>query len=391
MTVAVPTAAQLIEAARALAPQIRALRDEIEAERSLPVPLVAALRRAGLFRLWLPQPLGGFEVDPAAFIRIVEQVAQIDGAAGWNLMIGAGTNFFLAFLRDDVARTIVAGDPDLITGGTLSLQGRAIPVQGGYRVSGRWPFGSGCRHCSWLVGNCLVFEGGKQRIAANGLPDSRLAFFPPGGYEIIDTWHVGGLRGTGSQDYAVSDLFVPEERTFALGWDQPCQPGRLYAIPQGGLFACALTAVPLGIARGAIDALIELAAAKTATGQSIRLRERAAVQADVARAEAMLRSARAFVFETLTEAQAILEGGGEVPLQLRALMRSAATHATVTAAQVVDLMYNAGGASSIYTTNPLERAFRDVHVATQHAMVSPATLEPAGKILLGLDLGPTRF
>jgi alkylation response protein AidB-like acyl-CoA dehydrogenase len=391
MTASMVTPAALIEAARALAPRVREARDEIEQGRRLPVSLVEAMREAGLFRVWLPRSLGGYELDPLTLIQIAEEVARVDGAAGWNLMIGAGTNFLTAFLRDDVARDLFGTDGQIISGGTLAPLGKATPVPGGHRITGRWPFGSGSSHCDWLVGNCLVMEDGKPRMRPNGAPETRLAFFPRGEYELLDTWYVGGLRGTGSQDYAVQDLFVPEERSFSLGSDPPYQAAPLYLIPQTALFPCCLAAVPLGIARGAIDALVELAGAKTPTGSQSLLRDRAAVQADVARAEALVRSARAFVFESLADAFATVEAGNEVTLQQRAIIRTAGTHATISAAQAVDLMYNAGGASSIYASSPLERAFRDVHTATQHAMVSPAIFEPAGKVFLGMDIGALRF
>jgi alkylation response protein AidB-like acyl-CoA dehydrogenase len=383
------TTASLLETARALAPTIRACRDQIESERRLPLPLVQAMTEAGLFRMLTPTQFGGGEVELPTAMRVFEELARADGAAGWCAMIG-NTGIVGGYVPEEAAEEIYGGDPNVITGGALAPVGRAVVADGGYRVSGRWSFGSGCQHSTWLVGNCLLFDGDRPRLGPDGAPQARVMFFPAGDFEIIDTWSVGGLRGTGSHDFAVSDVFVPARRSLSL-FDPPRHPGPLYAFPLIGLLAVIVAAVPLGIARAAIDALVELAGAKVPTGSRALLRERSMTQVQVAQAEALWRAGRALLYSTVEEVWDTVTSGREVSLELRASLRLAATHATVSATQAVDLMYNAGGASSIYTGNRLERAFRDIHTATQHVLVQPMTWEMTGRVLLGLDPGTQVF
>jgi indole-3-acetate monooxygenase len=379
----------LLERARALGSHVWACRDQIERDRRLPAALVSALAEADLFRLLTPRALGGLEVDPLTVFRIVEELARVDGAAGWAVAIG-NTGVFTAWLDAEAGEEIVGADPCAPTGGVLAPTGRATIVPGGYRVTGRWGFASGCEYSTWLVGGCLVYEGDQPRRGADGEPEMRTLFFPRADCAILDTWSACGLRGTGSHDFAVHDVFVPRRRSFSRT-DPPVQPGPLYRLPLRALLASLLPSVPLGIARGAIEALIELGATKTPSGLRCLLRERGVVQAQLAQAEALLRSGRAFVFETLSDAWAEVLAGRAISIQQHASLRLAATHATMCAAQAVDLMYQAGGGSSVYTSSQLERAFRDVHVATQHMIVAPATYEPVGRVLFGLDPGVTIF
>jgi alkylation response protein AidB-like acyl-CoA dehydrogenase len=299
-------------------------------------------------------------------------------------MIGATSGVASAYLPDDAAREI-SGAPGSISGGAFAPLGRAIVVDGGYRVTGRWPFASGCEHCTWLMGGSVVVEQGTPRLLPSGLPDSRLMLFPAGDARIIDTWTVAGLRGTGSHDIAVDDLFVPAARSFSLITDRPTRTGALYAFPVFGLLALGIAAVTLGIGRAAIDELVRLAGVKTPSGSRRRLAERAVIQVAIAEAEAVLGAARALVFEAVATAWAAAKAAGTIDVRLRARLRLAATHAAIAAARAVDLMYNAAGGTAVYATSPLQRHFRDVHAATQHVMIAPATLELVGRVLLGLD------
>lgn len=373
------------DAARALAPQVRACADQIERDRRLPAPLVSAMARTGMFRLCVPQKLGGCEADAATIVRTIEEISQADGSAGWCAMIGATSGVLSAYLREDVAREIYGGSPDAVSGGVFAAQGKAVAVDGGYRVTGRWAFASGCEHCTWLMGGSVVLNDGVPRLLSRGIPDSRLMLFPAADAEVIDTWTVSGLRGTGSHDIAVSNLFVPEGRAVSLITDRPQQPGPLYMFPVFGLLALGIAGVALGVARRAIDELTQLAEAKTPTASRKRLAERAVIQTQVAEAEALLRSARAFLFEAIGDAWQAAVAQGEILTQQRALLRLAATHATISSAKVVDLMYNAGGGTSVYASSPLQRCFRDIHVVTQHMMVAPATYELTGRLFLGVD------
>jgi indole-3-acetate monooxygenase len=346
------------------------------------------MAEAGLFRICVPRKLGGGEVDAATMVRVIEAIAYADGSAGWCLMIGATSGVISAYLPEETAREIY-GTHDAVTGGVFAPLGKATAVKGGYQVTGRWPYASGCEHCTWLMGGCVVLDEGDPRLLANGMPDSRLLLFPASQAQVIDTWTVSGLRGTGSHDIAVDNLFVAGARAVSLMTDRPLQSGPLYAFPIFGLLALGIAGVALGVARNAIDELTQLARAKRPTGGSRRLAERTTVQAQIAQAEATLRSARAFLFEGMEETWTAASAEGAISIHQRGTLRLAATHATTSAADVVDSMYNAGGGTSIYASSPLQRCFRDIHVVTQHMMVAPSTYELIGRLFLGVDVDTT--
>jgi alkylation response protein AidB-like acyl-CoA dehydrogenase len=379
--------AAAIGAARALAAPVRDAVEEIERDRRLPASLVGSMAEPGLFRLCVPRSLGGVEAAPATVVRAIEEVARVDGSAGWCLMIGATSALTSAWLREDVAGAIY-GDPRVVTGGVLTPSGMAAAVDGGFRVSGRWAFGSGIEHCAWRIANCVVLRDGAPRLGAGGVPETRSVIVPAAETAVLDTWTVSGLRGTGSHDFTIADVFVPAERSFSL-LGPPFQRGALYRFPVFGLLAAGVAATATGMARGAIDALVELAVVKTPTGSRRALRERVYAQMQVAEAEALLRAARAHLLDTIDEVWQAARAGDEITVRHRALVRLAATQATTSAAKVVDMMYNLGGASSIYAASPLQRHFRDIHAATQHVMVSPSIYETAGRILLGLESDTT--
>ena len=378
----------LIKKARELAPLIRTCREEIDATRQLPTTLVDALRSAGLFRLFVPAKFGGYEVDPITFVKIIEEISAVDGSVGWVVSVGAVGGLLAGYLREDAAARIY--DPDAFFAGGINPTGTAVAGHGGYRVAGKWAFGSGIRHADWVYGNCLVYDGDRMRLDSAGKPVARLMLFPVTACETYDTWHVGGLRGTGSHDFSVKDLFVPDELSLIAFSGEASQPGTLFKFPFS-LFAVLIAAVPLGIARGAISAFVELAKAKRPTGTSALLSERPAAQIAVARAEALLGSGRAFLFEALSAMSREITASGEAGIKYRARLRLACTQAALNAAQAVDLMFEAGGATSLYTSSPLERCFRDVHAAMQHIAVSSTSLELSGRVLLGLDPGTPRF
>lgn len=376
MTTGELTPAALLRSAAALAPLVRSHADQGEASRRLPAPVLRAMVDSGLFRLLVPRNLGGFEADPVTMIESFDEVSRADGSAGWCLMIGATTGVNAGYLPPEGALEIY-GNPGWVTGGVLAPRGRAVEVDGGFRLSGRWPFASGCEHCQWLLGGALVGEGDG---AASGL---RLLYFSREDARIIDTWDVAGLKGTGSHDIAVEDLVVPTSRVVTVG-ARAHQLGPLYRFPIFGLLAVAVASVGLGIARAAIDSLGELAVSKVPTGSRRQLGEREAVQSAVSRAEAALGSARAYMLEQTGRAWDQVCAGDRVSPRERALLRIAATNAAIASATAVDLMYNAGGATGIYQVSPLQRQFRDVHTLTQHMVVAPPTLELAGRVLLGL-------
>ena len=368
---------------RELAPRIAARSEEIETARRLPADLAHELAQAGLFRMIVPEAYGGFEMHPALVIEALETLARADGSTGWCVMIGAATAMCSGWLPEAQARAIY-GVPDVITGGVAAPMGRAELVEGGYRVTGRWPWASGSQNCGWLLGGAVVTKDGVPQMRGP-VPQVRLFFFPSADVTLHDTWHVSGLCGTGSGDMEVRDVFVPAERSLSI-LERPRVEGPLYAFPAFGLLGVGIPAVALGIARRAIDELTALANQKKLMTQGGQLlAKRPAVQEAVAEAEATLRAGRAFLLETVNTT---FEAGsrGEVSVKHRAELRLAYTHATRSAARVVDRMYEAAGGTAVYRASPLQRCLRDIHVATQHAMVAPPTLELIGGVLLGLDV-----
>ena len=288
-------------------------------------------------------------------------------------------------MPEDAAREIY-GAPDAVVAGALRPSGRARLVDGGFVVDGRWSFASGIRHSAWWNAGCLVApDRGAKDAPRSPAPEHWLVFFPAADGELIDNWDVGGLRGTGSHDYAVSGLFVPEAR--AIPFDAaPRAPGPLYRLPRQALLDNTMAALPLGIARTAIDTLVEIAAGgKRPAGAGVPLAERTTVQADVARAEALYLSGRSFLYDSVRLSWEAVQAGCELSVREVAVLRLARTHAVQAAVQAVDLVYTDAGGAAIYTRNPLERCFRDIHAVTQHVSMNPANYEVSSRVLLGLD------
>jgi alkylation response protein AidB-like acyl-CoA dehydrogenase len=373
----------LLEAAAALAPRIRPHADAIEAGRRLPAPIVEELARAGLFRMLVPRALGGGEVAPVTMIRAIEAIARADGAAGWCVMVGATSGMMSAFLEEDAASEVFA-DPLGVVSGVFAPMGKATAEGDGYRVSGRWSFASGVEHSAHRMGGVLVMGPDGPLLSPKGEPVITHVVLKAEQTTVVDTWNVSGLRGTGSHDLTVAGALVPRRWSASLVDDRPRHGGVLYRFPIFGLLSLGIAAVALGIAREAIGALTELATAKRPMWSKRSLAHRELVQMQVAEAEGLVRSARAFLLDTTAEVTEIAAARGEVTERERALIRLSATHATRSAAQAVDRMYQAGGGTAIYATSPLQRYFRDIHVATQHVMVAEPTYAAVGKVLLGV-------
>jgi alkylation response protein AidB-like acyl-CoA dehydrogenase len=381
----------VLEAAIGLAEQIRAASEEIERGRRLPPRLAAAMKDAGVFGMAMPRAWGGPEVDPLTQFRVIEALAMADGSVGWCAMIGCDGGYLTAFLDQDVACPMY---PDLLvaTGAATTTTGQAVRVPGGYRVSGRFPFVSGCHHCEWLWLGCIVHENGVPRVDGNGVPEARQCFVRVSECEILDTWHTTGLRGTGSNDVVVRDKFVEEGRTFSF--QEPTlikRPGPLYAFPF--LFIAKGSAPALGIARHAIDAVIESAAAKPARRYTIGERIEAAkllrddvyVQEAVGRAETLLASARAYYFDVMGDLWVTLLNGRQPSERQLALFTSAYPHIVGVCVEVVQLVYKAAGGAAVYQKGPLDRCLRDVLTMNQHVIGTSRTWEMAGRLLLGLE------
>jgi alkylation response protein AidB-like acyl-CoA dehydrogenase len=273
-----------------------------------------------------------------------------------------------------------------VVAGVVAATGKAVAVDGGYRVTGRWSFGSGIHHSTSVVSGCVVFDGDEPRTMGANLPFVRMMLVPVSDCEIQDVWRVSGLRGTGSEDYTITDVFVPEERSFLPFFQKPHFDGPLYRLPIT-FFAVSLPCVALGIARAAIDEFLDLAKTKAPAriGQRTGLIDKPRMQLAVAQAEALAGSARAYLFEAVQEMWERVNAGDDVSMEQRAKTRIATCNAAVASAQAVDLMYNAGGGTSIYNRSILQRCLRDVHAATQHAGVNLDNMEDAGRVLFGLQ------
>lgn len=370
-----------------LAPAIRARAGEIEKARRLPADLARALAQAGAFRMLVPRDVGGLELAPAIALRAIEAAGAADASAGWCVMIGATTGLNAAYLPIDTAREIF-GPPEAIAGGVFAPMGKAVRDGEDYMLDGRWQWASGSANCDWLLAGAIVFENGAPRKLPDGGIDDRKFIFPASQAVLNDTWHVTGLCGTGSGEMVVSQVRVPARRTASYLENKPRAAGALYAFPVFGLLALGIAAVALGNARSAIEDLVELAGGKQPQGSRRTLAERGSAQTALAVAEADLRSARAFYYETVEQAWQAAQGTGQVDVRQRALLRLAATNATRKSADVTRAMYDLAGGSSVFLSSPLQRRFRDAHVATQHLMISPPTYELTGRVLMGLPIDP---
>ena len=381
----------VLRAAIGLAEQIRAASAEIERGRRLPAGIAAAMKDAGVFGMVMPRAWGGLEVDPLTQFRVIEALAMADGSVGWCAMIGCDGGYMTAFLDQDVGRAMY---PDLLmaTAAAATTTGQAVRVPGGYRVSGRFPFVSGCNHCEWLWLGCVVHENGVARVDGNGVPETRQCFVRLSECDILDTWHTTGLRGTGSNDVFIRDMFVEEARTFSF--QDPTlikRPGPLYAFPF--LFIAKGAAPALGVARHAIDAVIESAATKPArrytVGERIEaakvLRDDVYVQDAVGRAETHLAATRAYYFDVMGDLWVTLLAGRQPSERQVALFTAAYAHVVGVCVDVVQLVYKAAGGTAVYQKGPLDRCLRDVLTMNQHVIGTSRTYEMAGRLLLGLE------
>ena len=371
---------QLIERVRALAPAVDEHRSSLHRERGMPDELTAQLIEAQLFRLWTPRDLGGLELDPVSGLRVMSEVARLDGSVGWNVMLLATYSAFAGHLPPDAARQIFE-PPDAAVAGQITRAGaHARVVDSGYQVTGRWPFGSGSGQATWFVSTCAVEE---DEPAEDSRPQMIWAFTPAANCEIHDTWHTGGLRGTASHDYSMSDVFVPEDFVIRLPATRPMRDEALYRLPLSSLLFPAVASVLLGIARAAIDDFIELSHEKRARRSDLTYAEREVVQIDVSRAENLVGAARALLFEAVGDVWDAIQRDKPPTLRQRGRVRAASSHVGSSCVEAVEIVYRHGGASSIFESRRLERCLRDVLTARQHAAVSDRPLITSGRVFLG--------
>jgi indole-3-acetate monooxygenase len=386
-----PNDSPILCAAIALAPTIKAAADEIERGRQLPKSIVHGLRDAGVFGMAMPRAWDGPELDLLTQFRVLETLAMADGSVGWCAMINCDGGYITAFLNDDVGRSMYP-DLQLGTAAAATPTGQAIRVPGGYRVSGRFPFVSGCQHCEWVWLGCVVLSNGAPVVDGNGVPETRQCLAQLSQCEILDTWYTTGLRGTGSNDLLVNDVFVAAERTFSLqDKDLIKRPGPLYAFPL--MFAIKSSPVALGIARHALDTLIEITTNKAARRYTVgehlepakMMCDDVFIQQAVGQADTMLTSARGYLFEVMGDFWSTLVTGG--PPSPTQVARFITMHAFVVGVcvEVVQLIFKTAGGTAVYQKGPLDRCLRDVLTMNQHVIGTPRTYEIAGRLLLGME------
>jgi alkylation response protein AidB-like acyl-CoA dehydrogenase len=317
-------------------------------------------------------------------MTVVEAASALDGSLGWLVGNGGGMSRIGGYLPERVARDWFADAHAFIVSATGAI-GTAERAEGGYRVSGRWPFGSGSHHATRFMG----LAGAKTAEGRDEPPVC--CYFARSEVQIHDTWFVSGLRGTGSCDFEVHDTFVPIDHTHPLTDLKPTHPALLYRLPGLSAFAWTVSVVPLGIARGAIDTFIELAGKKARQGSTMLMRDRELVQGMVGRSETMQRAARAYLVDAMAELMAATDVGGDRLLQARAFFRAACSNAAETAVRIVDAIAADAGTAAIFETGTLERSVRDVHAATKHVAMSPNSYTVAGRLTLGLEAGTTRI
>jgi alkylation response protein AidB-like acyl-CoA dehydrogenase len=386
-----PAAIDYLARARALAPLCEAASARIEAARQFPPDVLAALHGAGMFRLLLPRSLGGAELDLPRFVRIVEILGGADASVGWCVAQGGGCATAAAYLSPEVAREIFAAPDATMAWGPPLAASKTTAVAGGYRLTGTWQFASGSPHARWLgATHCVVTDAdGKPRLDPRGQPVRRVMVFPKERAEIGDAWYVIGLKGTGSDNFAVRDLFVPEAYSFGL--DEPRdrrETGTLYRFSTLSLYGYAFAGLALGIARAAFDGFVRLASQKVPYRFSTTLRENPTVQAQMAITDARLRSARLFLMTALDETWDSVRRAGELTLDQRLTLRLASTHVVREAKDVVSTIWEFAGSSAIFESLPFERRFRDIHAVTQHMQARFTNYETVGMALLGLTPPP---
>jgi alkylation response protein AidB-like acyl-CoA dehydrogenase len=382
-------AKKVVEAARDLAPVIASRAAEIEAGRRLPLDLLAQLKQAGFFRMFVPRGHGGYEVDMRTSIEVLETLARADGATGWTTMIGSESTHLFALLSRERFDALYSAGPDLIIGGAFNPQGQAVVEKGGYRASGRWGFATGCQHADYLFANCVVVQDGKPRPGpSEGVPQTRAMLFRANEVRILgDTWNVLGLRGTGSHDIALEGAFCPEANTFDLFAGTPSVhiPGFVAPLLH---FILHMAAVSLGIAQGAVDDLVKLVTTgKRRLYARVPLIESPVFQLELGRLDTSVRAARALLRDVSDEFwnACVNDPASAMPIAPR--ISAALTWITDTAAQVVESCYREGGASSLKDGSSLQRRFRDLHTFRQHAAAAEGWFGQAGAALLGQPTG----
>lgn len=380
--------AELVERARGLISLIAGAADRIERDRVVPPDVLDAMHDARLFRMLIPASIGGEEVEPATFFQVMEAIAMADASVAWCLGQNSGVSMAAAYLDPTVARDMFGNARAAAATGAPSPHAKAVVTDGGYRVTGHWHFASGSRHSQWIGGHATICEpDGTPRLGANGRPlEQRTMFFPRTQATITDTWQVMGLRGTGSDDYAVNDLFVPAAYSFTRESDADRrEAGPLYKFSIFNMFGMAFCAVALGIARTVLDDFIAAAKGKKAHSSGKLLADNNLIQTQVGLSQARLGAARAYVLDGYAQFYEQALNGEKLSFAQRLAARGMTCFAIQQAREVVDFAYHAAGAGAIFDKNPFERRFRDLHTVTQQSQAHMENFEALGQLMMGIE------
>ena len=385
----------IVQAAAAIQPKLRAYREEIEREQRMPKPLVEEMRAAGFYKMVIPRGLGGLQLDPLTYLRVVELLAEGCGSVGWNIANNSiGQLVTLGLPEAGVEEIYGHGGETVIAGTAVPGGGQAAPVEGGYRVSGRWQFGSGCHEASWMLGSFQILDDDRPRLSLEGKPLFWRGIFSRAEAEIVPgSWNVAGLRGTGSFDWTVDNVFLPERRVMVHAgapldnqWSR--WPGTTYALPAVCWVGPHHSAVITGLARAGIDALIELAGGKQPRGRPVGLLcDNPQVQDAVGRADAILNAGRAYRSTMIAELWSTIAAGRETTLEQRARCRLSSTYAGDSAREAMDLVYRHGGSTSFQRESRLAECWRDLHTVGQTVTIAPEWYPIGGRVYLGIDPG----
>ncbi len=376
-TATITTTNDALETIRGLTPTLRVGAADVDERRAISPELSRMLIDAGVFRLLAPRSIGGSELDPVTFFDLVEQASYADGSVGWLAMIGGCYATFGGMLPTAAANEIY-GDPGVVTAGAFRPNGTAVEVDGGYRVTGRWPQGSGSCHATWFLGGAVILRAGQPVIGPIGMPMMREFWFRADETEVIDTWTTTGLRGTASHDYAVNEVFVPTERSCWF-MEPPVEAGPLYRMPPVAMFATFISAVPLGIARHALEEFVAMSQSKVPVLSQAVLADKPVANAKLGRAKALVESGHAYVRGVLDSQWSAVADGHHPTMSDRGALWLAASHAGQTALEAIELLYSAAGADAIYATSALDRCLRDARTAVQHICTQESNYEIAGR------------
>ena len=381
----------VLEAARRLAPLVRENAAKIDADRELPKPVFHALADAGLYLMAVPRAVGGREVDFPTYLQVIEEIGKADASTAWTISQGANFATYSARMSHKAARAIWIDTPRSVISNTPGATAKAVVVPGGFRVTGRQPFSTGCMHASWMAAHAQVIENGEVRVR-NGKPETRYCFVPRAQVEIIDAWHTKGMRGTGTHTFEVKDVFVPEERTVFYIGAPIVSPGPRYKIPITLAFGAGDGMVALGVARNCIDAFSEVAGSKAPRNMTGLLRDQAISQMAVGKAEAALGSGRAYLMQVARDLwDEATASDAPLSLDTRTKLRLAATHAIHVSAKIVQSLYQLCGATVVFDGHVLQRLMADMNVITQHGQARLAHYEIVGKHRLGLEIDESRL